>query len=103
MNQKLFTQIRNEWRINLWLCIELLVVSVLVWYIVDYMYVSYKVHSEPLGFDVEHCYLIDYGSFKEGDPLYVERSAEELTKKRCTWKWFAFGQKMRFRVSPWTS
>ena len=79
MNQKLFTQIRNEWRINLWLCIELLVVSVLVWYIVDYMYVSYKVHSEPLGFDVEHCYLIDYGSFKEGDPLYVERSAEELT------------------------
>ncbi|MDE6110115.1 MAG: ABC transporter permease [Muribaculaceae bacterium] len=77
MNQKLFTQIRNEWRINLWLCIELLVVSVLVWYIVDCVYVNYKVLSEPRGFDVEHCYFINYDAFDEGNPNYVERTNEE--------------------------
>ncbi len=77
MNQKLFTQIRNEWRINLWLCIELLVVSVLVWYVVDYTYVTFKVLNEPTGFDTEHCYLIYYDEFKEGNPSYVERTEEE--------------------------
>lgn len=39
MNKKLFTQIKNEWRSNLWLVTELLLVSVVLWYIVDYMYV----------------------------------------------------------------
>lgn len=54
MNQKLFKQIRNEWRSNLWLCLELLIVSVVLWYIVDYFYVSKTLYSRPLGFDVEH-------------------------------------------------
>lgn len=40
MNKKLFTQIKNEWRSNLWLVTELLLVSVVLWYIVDYMYVQ---------------------------------------------------------------
>ena len=34
MNKKLFTQIKNEWRSNLWLVTELLLVSVVLWYIV---------------------------------------------------------------------
>ena len=32
MNKKLFTQIKNEWRSNLWLVTELLLVSVVLWY-----------------------------------------------------------------------
>lgn len=36
MNKKLFTQIKNEWRSNLWLVTELLLVSVVLWYIVVY-------------------------------------------------------------------
>lgn len=35
MNKKLFTQIKNEWRSNLWLVTELLLVSVVLWYIVE--------------------------------------------------------------------
>ena len=38
MNKKLFTQIRNEWRSNLWLALELLVASVVMWYIIDLLY-----------------------------------------------------------------
>ena len=38
MNKKLFTQIKNEWRGNTWLAIELLVVSVVMWFITDMLY-----------------------------------------------------------------
>lgn len=44
MNKKLLTQIKNEWRSNLWLVTELLLVSVVMWYIVDYMYVKAAVY-----------------------------------------------------------
>lgn len=56
MNKKLFTQIKNEWRSNLWLVTELLLVSVVLWYIVDYMYVQTSIYNEPRGFDISHCY-----------------------------------------------
>ena len=49
MNKKLFTQIKNEWRSNLWLVTELLLVSVVLWYIVDYMYVQTSIYNEPRG------------------------------------------------------
>ena len=35
MNKKLLTQIKNEWRSNLLLVTELLLVCVSMWYIVD--------------------------------------------------------------------
>lgn len=47
MSQKLLKQIRNEWRSNIWLCVELLVVSVVLWYIVDCCYVMYTVKQWP--------------------------------------------------------
>ena len=31
-------RIKNEWLSNLWLVLELLVVSVVMWYVVDYLY-----------------------------------------------------------------
>ena len=38
MTKKLLIQIKNEWLSNLWLVLELLVVSVVMWYVVDYLY-----------------------------------------------------------------
>lgn len=58
MEKKLFTQLRNEWRSNLWLAVELLVVSVVMWYVVDLLYVRIATYLEPRGFDTEHCYLV---------------------------------------------
>lgn len=40
MFKKLFTQIKNEWRSNLWLALEMLIVSVVLWFLVDYFYVT---------------------------------------------------------------
>ena len=85
MNQKLFKQIKNEWRSNLWLALELFIVSVVMWYIVDYIYVSYALVHEPLGFNAEHCYRIDVGVLNEKSPDYVaDATGEEWEEWRHT-------------------
>ena len=70
MQKKLFTQIRNEWRGNLWLALELLVVSVVMWYIIDLLYCNLATYLEPRGFDTEHCYLVKMGKLTDKSPDY---------------------------------
>ena len=77
MQKKLFTQIRNEWRGNLWLALELLLVSVVMWYIVDLLYCRLATYLEPRGFDAEHCYLIQMGSLTDKSPDYQPEADEE--------------------------
>ncbi len=76
MQKKLFTQIRNEWRGNLWLALELLVVSVVMWYIIDLLYCRLATYNEPRGFDTEHCYLIQMGVLTDKSPDYKEDANE---------------------------
>lgn len=54
-------QIRNEWRSNLFLFMELLLVFVVLWYIVDLTTVTARVYNAPMGYDTEHCYHITIG------------------------------------------
>lgn len=77
MSKKLFTQIKNEWRSNTWLALELLVVSVVMWYIVDYIYTQTATYLEPRGFDIEHCYLINMGLLTDKSPDYKPYSSNE--------------------------
>lgn len=71
MNKKLFTQIKNEWHSNLWIATELLLVSVVMWYVVDYIYVQYRVYNEPHGFDISHCYLVSMGGLTDKSPDFI--------------------------------
>ena len=77
MRKKLFTQIKNEWRSNTWLDLELLVVSVVMWYIVDYIYTQAATAMEPRGFDIEHCYLINMGRLTDKSPDYIPNQSVE--------------------------
>ena len=77
MNKKLFTQIKNEWRSNLWLVTELLLVSVVLWYIVDYMYVQTSIYNEPRGFDISHCYLVQMGRLTDKSPDFIPNQTDE--------------------------
>lgn len=77
MSKKLFTQIKNEWRSNTWLALELLVVSVVMWYIVDYIYTQTATYLEPRGFDIEHCYLINMGLLTDKSPDYKPYGSNE--------------------------
>ena len=74
MQKKLFIQIRNEWRGNLWLALELLVVSVVLWYIIDMLYCRLATYNEPRGFDTGHCYLIEMGVLTDKSPDYKENT-----------------------------
>ena len=77
MNKKLFTQIKNEWRGNFWLAVELLLVSVVIWWISDSLYVKLATYLEPRGFNTEHCYLVEMGELTQKSPDYIEQSKEE--------------------------
>ena len=70
MQKKLFTQIRNEWRGNVWLMLELLVVSVVMWFIIDMLYCRAATYLEPRGFNTEHCYRIYLGFLTDKSPDY---------------------------------
>ena len=56
----LFRQLRNERRANLWLGVELLVVFAVLWYLVDWTYVTVRTWLQPMGFDTEHCYNLSF-------------------------------------------
>ena len=81
MNKKLFTQIKNEWRSNLWLAIELLLVSVVMWYIVDSLYCTTATYIEPRGFDIDHCYHIEMGMLNEKSPDFVTYQSDEEIRR----------------------
>lgn len=71
MNRKLLRQTANEWRTNLWLALELLIVSVIVWYIADYLYVGVATRLQPTGFNTDHVYKVEYRSLPPESPMYV--------------------------------
>lgn len=48
----------NQRRQNAWLWVELLLVSVFLWFIVDYLYVLGITSASPLGFDTDHTYRV---------------------------------------------
>ncbi len=89
MNKKLFSQIKNEWRSNIWLFVELLIVSVVMWFIVDYVYVQTTIYMAPRGFDTEHCYKISMGLLTDKSPDFkpnrtghnVSEDVKELVKR----------------------
>lgn len=80
MQKKLFTQIRNEWRGNTWLALELLVVSVVMWYIIDLLYCNLATYLEPRGFDTGHCYLVTMKRLTDKSPDYQpdSRDADDI-------------------------
>lgn len=81
MNKKLFSQIKNEWQTNLWLAIELLLVSVVMWYATDYLYTYTATFLEPRGFNADHCYLIEMAELTDKSPDYVPYTDNKEKKK----------------------
>lgn len=84
MTKKLLTQIKNEWLSNLWLALELLVVSVVMWYVVDYLYTRAATYLEPRGFNIEHCYLIELGELTPKSPDYTPNKTSDDTHADIT-------------------
>ncbi len=76
MNRNLLTQIKNEWRDNLWLVIELTVVSVAIWILAFTLYNAIRPRFEEKGFDCENVYKISIKTLDTESPEYVDMGEE---------------------------
>ena len=78
MNKNLLQQIWNERRINLSLVIELMLASIVLWYIVDTMLVYQRAYNQSPGFDTDNCYAISYRELMPANKGYL---ADAVSKK----------------------
>ena len=83
MKRKLLKQISNEWRSNLWLAVELLIISSVLWYIMDYVGVFSSLSSESMGVDTDHVYQLTIKSKPEDSPTF-----EPYTEEDGSWSQF---------------
>lgn len=67
---------RAEWRANIWMAIELLLVSVVLFFLADKIYTVVATINEPLGFNTEHCYILRVRELSEVAPDYKEYSSQ---------------------------
>ena len=82
MKRKLLRQTLNEWRTNIWLIVEMIIVSAIVWYINDYLYVQTATRLEPTGFDASHVYMVELGHLSPESPRYTDYGEEKLERNR---------------------
>ncbi len=80
--KKLITQMWNERRTNIGLWIELLVVSVVLWFVVDYLYITLHTYNQPMGFDISNTYEIWVGGIPPSSPNYTELP-EPIEAREC--------------------
>ena len=58
MLRMIFIQLWNERKSNVLIFLELVVVSVFLWYASDALYVQYRSFVRPLGFDISNVYHV---------------------------------------------
>lgn len=56
--KSLLKYIWNNRRSNGWLLAELFLVFIILWYVVDYLFMAFNVHSEPKGYDTHRVYQV---------------------------------------------
>lgn len=70
MKRILLRQMLNEWRANVWLIIELLIVLIVLQFIFSSLYSLYVAHGSNEGYDLNNIYISELGVLQEGDEGY---------------------------------
>ena len=78
MIQHIFKQLWTQRKYNTWIYIELVVIFVLVWVLVDYAFVLAHNRSIPKGFDTTDTYLIKYGIFGNETSRYNATESDSV-------------------------
>lgn len=73
----------NQRKSNSWLFAELLLISVSLWYIIDYLLVVVMLSHAPLGFDTTHTYRFQFNAREEGAEGYIanEEDTQHIGKE----------------------
>ncbi|MDE6277659.1 MAG: hypothetical protein K2M06_06075 [Muribaculaceae bacterium] len=66
MKRKLIQQMRNEWRSNIWMCVELVITGLVLWAIFSTFAVLLHMHQDPEGYDLTDIYAGNTGTLGEG-------------------------------------
>lgn len=79
MTKLTLKQIWNERRTNIWLWAEILLVSVVLWIIVDYGYVLLRTYIQPKGFNIENTYLLRFNYLTPKSERYIPQEQRTTT------------------------
>lgn len=71
MKRKLLTQIKNEWRDNIWMILELTIVTGVLCLICTYLYLCVKDYFLPRGFEYENVFTLKLNTVPENSPYYA--------------------------------
>lgn len=71
--------IQNQWRSNLWIWAEIVLVSVCLWYIVDDLYVKGTLYTSPLGYDITNVYNVDLNLITDEVEEYLPQESYGTT------------------------
>lgn len=71
MKRHILTQIKNDWRENVWFVIELMVVFLVVWAMLSILYMVNKGLMLPRGFDPENVYVANTNWVPSDSPHHI--------------------------------
>ena len=91
MIKHLLKQIWAQRSVNAWLWFELMIVSVCLFYVMDYLYVTGRLYATPLGFDTEHVYRVKLASIPPGGKEYKPGDTDSLKIEQ----WFSILSRLR--------
>ena len=70
MIKHILNRVWNERHTNFWIGLELLLISICLWFVVDLLYVKIYTYYQPLGFDIEHTYQVKLKEYSTKSFLY---------------------------------
>lgn len=76
MFKHIFKQIWKNKKANGWIFAELVLVTAILWQIMDVTYVDTKTYHSPLGYDIENVWFFLLENLSENAPGYVNESDE---------------------------
>ncbi len=69
---------RAEWRSNIWLLLEFLLISLIVWYVSVNLYILFWAYNPSRGYDFNDVYVAYLDGVPPEAPNYIEYSSEEI-------------------------
>lgn len=72
MKRKLTQQMRNEWRNNLWMIIELIIVGGVLWAVFSIFAMQIRLHTNPKDVDFNDIYVCYTGYIPKGSSTHIE-------------------------------
>ena len=80
MIKQIFKMIWNQRRLNGWIWMELLVVFVALWYLVDMFVVQLYSYTRPMGYDITNCWKLSFDVYPEDADEYVNDTTRTQTE-----------------------